>query len=93
LLFNIKFGFFVSPSFRFLHTDLNEAVTKIQACFRGSQVRKAASGSDAKEVAKVEDVPEEALDIDMEDPELHKAASKIQATFRGHKVRKRADDN
>eukprot|EP00729_Bicosta_minor_P001716 gene1716-32601_t len=62
------------------------AAAKIQAGFRGHQVRKdmagKAEGGDAADAAPAEEVNFEGTD------EEHAAAAKIQAGFRGHQVRK-----
>ncbi|XP_076059259.1 uncharacterized protein LOC143035928 isoform X1 [Oratosquilla oratoria] len=66
--------------------EVQKAATKIQAGFRGLQVRKEMKGGkggpdddkDANDVA----------DIDLTDPDLAGAAVKIQAGFRGHIARK-----
>ncbi|XP_077283654.1 IQ calmodulin-binding domain containing protein igloo [Arctopsyche grandis] len=68
--------------------ELCHAATKIQASFRGHQVRKQAEQVAAKEVEELSAKAEE-LDIDLTDPELNKAATKIQASFRGHKANAR----
>ncbi|XP_043196993.1 uncharacterized protein LOC122367710 [Amphibalanus amphitrite] len=60
--------------------ELTAAATKIQASFRGHQVRKRQKAE--RTMASATD------DIDLTDPELSAAATKIQATFRGHRVRK-----
>ncbi|KAG7309520.1 hypothetical protein JYU34_005494 [Plutella xylostella] len=53
------------------------AATKIQASFRGHQVRKQTE----KDKQDKEDIEK----IDLSDPELNKAANKIQASFRTRK--------
>lgn len=62
--------------------ELNAAATKIQASFRGHQVRKQQISQTGNKMAAPAD------EIDLSDPELSAAATKIQATFRGHRVRK-----
>lgn len=61
-----------------------DAVTKIQAAFRGHQVRKKMATGEPSDPSK------EQLEAEFsaEDKELCHAATKIQATFRGHMARK-----
>merc|ERR1712083_719447 len=51
--------------------------TKIQAGFKGHRARK-----------ELKETKDEAIDIDLTDPEVEAAATKIQAGFKGHKARK-----
>jgi len=86
--------------------DLNDpgvgnAAVKIQASFRGHQVRrqqekdKAKADADAELAEKMQKakVEEEEELPDLNDPEIHKAATKIQAQFKGHMVRKKKEDD
>merc|ERR1711892_1611974 len=78
--------------------ETKEAAVKIQAAFRGHQVRKEMSEeapAESEEAepavaapAAVPDQPaEEVIDIDLNDPQTEEAAVKIQAAFRGHQSR------
>merc|ERR1711935_316327 len=78
--------------------ETKEAAVKIQAAFRGHQVRKEMSEeapAESEEAepavaapAAVQDQPaEEVIDIDLNDPQTEEAAVKIQAAFRGHQSR------
>jgi len=85
--------------------DLNDpgvgsAAVKIQASFRGHQVRRQAEKDKAKADAELAEemqklktakVEEEEELPDLNDPEIHKAATKIQAQFKGHMVRKKKE--
>ncbi|CAH1389188.1 unnamed protein product, partial [Nezara viridula] len=65
--------------------EVEEAVTKIQAVFRGHRVRKQmASGEPTKQQLEAE--------FSADDKEMVHAATKIQATFRGHMSRKKDDE-
>ncbi|CAM1300453.1 igl (predicted) [Pycnogonum litorale] len=76
-----------------------DAVTKIQAGFRGIKARKFVKeltdeqSRTAEKQTTVESLQEEVLDIDLTDPDLTKAASKIQATFRGHRAKAAKEDS
>merc|ERR1711892_634682 len=78
--------------------ETKEAAVKIQAAFRGHQVRKEMSEEAPAESEEAEpaveapaaepDQPaEEVIDIDLNDPQTEEAAVKIQAAFRGHQSR------
>ena len=92
--------------------DTQQAATKIQASFRGSQARKEVVALKQQRTAiddedtpttqddskksieiqmptqeEVDEVAEEEVDIDLDDPELEGAATKIQAGYRGMKTR------
>ena len=73
---------------------VQDAATKIQAAFKGHQIRKKGGRQMASEVKKAtafkgrrtkqqidDDLP------DLEDKDVQNAATKIQAAFKGHKVR------
>ena len=68
--------------------DAEEAATKIQAGFRGCRARKEVQMKREANRLDGNEVHEEALDINLEDPEVEKAATKIQAGFRGQRTRK-----
>jgi hypothetical protein len=78
--------------------DVNEAATKIQAGFKGSQARKEVQKMKEDKEKKTEEAVEivvnqkekdtEEIDIDLNDPEVEQAATKIQAGFKGHQNRK-----
>ncbi|KAI3381009.1 hypothetical protein SNEBB_005001 [Seison nebaliae] len=62
------------------------AATRIQASYRGYQVRNKMNKEDNKSIDnKKDNKEEEEVDIDLTDPEVQKAASKIQMTFRKKK--------
>jgi len=65
--------------------EQNAAATKIQAQFRGHQARK--GGDETADTTETGDSAE-AVDIDLNDPEVQASATKIQASFRGHQARK-----
>lgn len=85
---------------------LNQAASKIQATFRGHQVRKSPlhqprvqelgqnqneeQNQQEKDFGE-EDLPDDIKDMDLNDPDLAKAAVKIQATFRGYKTRSKVE--
>ena len=86
--------------------EVGNAALKIQSSFRGHQARKEVqarkdnqeqnlkgsseeNGGESKDGKNSED--EEAIDIDLEDPEVGKAAVKIQSSFRGHQARKEVE--
>ena len=80
--------------------ETQEAATKIQASFRGSQARKEVQKmketKEADEKAQVAEIPateniEEEIDIDLDAPETQEAATKIQASFRGSQARKEVE--
>jgi len=68
--------------------EVQKAASKIQAGFRGHQVRK-----DVKDKAPANPTTDDddIADIDLTDPDLADAALKIQAGFRGHLSRKVKD--
>ncbi|CAD6227241.1 GSCOCG00011945001-RA-CDS, partial [Cotesia congregata] len=74
--------------------DLEEAVVKIQAVFRGHHTRKSMKGTETtsqQKQTKVESEPtQEQLQEEFraDDVDLCNAATKIQASFRGHMSRK-----
>ncbi|CAL4118278.1 unnamed protein product, partial [Meganyctiphanes norvegica] len=74
--------------------DLNDpevakAASKIQAGFRGHQVRK--ENKDKQPISQAQQDEDDIADIDLTDPDLADAALKIQAGFRGHLVRKKEE--
>merc|ERR1711962_356962 len=87
----------VEPAAEEIDIDLNdpkteEAAVKIQAAFRGHQVRQEMTNGETEEVAAEETTAtkndaEEVIDIDLNDPQTEEAAVKIQAAFRGHQTR------
>merc|ERR1712226_1069778 len=63
-------------------SDVEQAVVKIQAAFKGSLARKKVKGMKGGAKKKsIDSLP------DLEDKDVQVAASKIQAAFRGHQVR------
>lgn len=73
--------------------SLNQAASKIQATFRGHQLRKSPLHQPTDQTGqqqqddKGQELPDDLKDMDLNDPDLAKAAVKIQATFRGYKTR------
>ena len=78
---------------------VQDAATKIQAAFKGHQIRKGQMASEVKKatVFKGRRTKQQELDDlpDLEDKDVQDAATKIQAAFKGHKVRscKKATDD
>jgi len=77
-------------------SEMEKAATKIQARFKGQQVRKdqkqkKEETSKQKGAETKETTPE--IDIDMKDPELEQVATKIQAAFKGKQLRKTLKTN
>ena len=78
--------------------EVAAAATKIQAGFKGHKARKEVTEMKNKKANddtpdKTLEIPsadlaEEAIDIDLTDPEVEAAATKIQAGFKGHQARK-----
>merc|ERR1711953_1197359 len=64
--------------------SVEESAVKIQAAFRGHQVRK--ERKEGEEEKKEEETKEE-IDIDLNDPDTEAAAIKIQSAYRGHATR------
>lgn len=69
--------------------EVAKAASKIQAGFRGHQVRKDAK--DKKPATTGNTDEDDIADIDLTDPDLADAALKIQAGFRGHLTRKQKE--
>ena len=71
--------------------DIQDAVTKIQAAFKGFKVRQGKMASEVKKATvfkgqRAKQMPDDDLP-DLEDKDVQDAATKIQAAFKGHKVR------
>ena len=73
--------------------EVEKAATRIQAGFKGHQIRKELKerGSNGS-VKQQEIVKEEIVDLDLEDPEVAEAATKIQSAFKGHQARKEVEE-
>ena len=71
--------------------DVQDAVTKIQAAFKGFKVRQGKMASEVKKTTVFKGKrTKPALNddlLDLEDKDVQDAATKIQAAFKGHKVR------
>ena len=82
--------------------EVEAAATKIQAGFKGHKARKEVSQMKSENCEKTsvqegepnieENVPDDAIDIDLTDPEVEAAATKIQAGFKGHQARKEVSE-
>lgn len=69
--------------------EVQKAASKIQAGFRGHQVRKDCKDKQPATTGNTDE--DDIADIDLTDPELADAALKIQAGFRGHLTRKQKE--